>query len=364
MSQYPPAQSDVPYWVAFVHSHKLGPTRFGRLRQHFTNLRQAWEASAQELTNAKLEPAIVSDILALRSKLTPETAWAELEKLKLSVTTVASPDYPELLKQIFDPPPVLFYRGSLEALKKLSLAVVGTRRCTSYGLRAAEAIVTDLTHAGLTIVSGLAFGIDTAAHRTCLAAGGTTVAVLAGGLDQVYPTSNTKLAQDMVEQGGALVSEFPPGTAPLKQNFPVRNRIIAGLTRGTIVVEAAPGSGALLTARYALEANREVFAIPGSIFNEQSQGTNELIAAGAHLVSKSSDVLDAFGLDQVIRSERPQLEQPFEDFWKLLPSEPASVDELVRLAGLPTGEVVARLTVLELGGYAREVGYQRFVRIS
>ncbi len=358
----PDNQADLPYWVALARCLKLGPTRWALLRRAFPTMREAWDASARELTQAGLDEATVKALAEHRQTTNVEESWAELKKLQLDVLTIADQAYSALLKQIYDPPAVLFYHGHLAALELPSLAVVGTRAATSYGRRVTSELVRELAQAGLCIISGLAYGIDTEAHRATLEVGGATVAVLAGGLDDIYPTANQSLAKKIVEQGGLLLSEYPPGTASLKQNFPYRNRIIAGLARGTLVTEAAPGSGALLTAKHALEANREVFAVPGSIFSEQSQGTNELLKLGAHLVTKAQDVLDVFGLEAVTSLKLPPPNEAQTALLQHLSSEPTGLDELVRRSGLTAADFTAQLTLLEVAGYVREVGGQKYIR--
>jgi DNA processing protein len=325
---------------------------------------EAWSASAAKLTRAGLEPQIVASLVEHRQTTDVKESWEELERLNLGALTIADERYPKLLKQIFDPPAVLFYRGNLNTLKGTALAVVGTRACTAYGRRAAKELTLELARSGLTIVSGLAYGIDTEAHRAALEAGGTTIAVLAGGLDDIYPTANQGLAQSIVDHNGLLLSEYAPRVASLKQNFPYRNRIIAGLTRGTLVVEGAPDSGSLITAKHALEANREVFAVPGSVFSEQSAGTNELLKLGAHLVVNAIDVLTVFGLEAAEKTVLPTPTPEQESFLKHLSSGPTHIDELVRNTGLSPSEIMAQLTMLEVTGYVKDVGGQKYVRVT
>lgn len=355
--------TDLPYWVALSHCLKLGPARMSLLRRSFSTMAEVWTAPVNALKKSGLEEAVINALLTHRGRTDVEKIWTEVEKLKLKVVTITQPEYPKLLKEIFNPPALLFYRGNLESLRQPSLAVVGSRRATAYGLRVTEQLVNDIAIAGVTIISGLAYGIDAAAHQAALSHHAPTVGVVASGLDQIYPTAHYSLAQEMIAQGGAVISEFPPRTAPLKQNFPFRNRIIAGLASGTLVVEAAEESGALITAKAALEANREVFAVPGSILSEFSKGTNELLKLGAHVVTSGLDILNVYGLKDKASPARPELKNHESALLEHLDHEPLHIDELVRKTGQPAAMLLAELMVLELSGYVREVGSHQFVKM-
>ena len=281
-------------------------------------------------------------------------------------------DYPATLRPIDLPPPFLLVRGSLVREDGLAVAIVGSRRGSEYGLRMAERLAADLGARGVTVASGLARGVDTAAHRGALDAGGRTIAVLGSGVDVVYPPENRRLASEVAE-AGALVSQFPMGASPLPHHFPARNRVIAGLTLGTVVVEAAERSGALITARCAGELGREVYAVPGSVSLPGSQGTNRLIQDGAKLVQGWEDVVAEWPSDwrRALRelpatSEqggRPSAVEPGERvILAMLGDEPVAVDAVVERSGLPTGQVSARLTALELRGLVRRMTGQRYVR--
>jgi len=259
---------------------------------------------------------------------------------------------------------VLYVRGSLPAEDEPCLAIVGTRRPTIYGRQVAEEIVADLARSKITIVSGLARGIDSVAHRAALDAGGKTVAVFGSGLDIVYPGENAKLAQAIMEHG-ALVSEYPLGVKPRAENFPLRNRIMSGLSLGVLVVEAGERSGALITAHQAVEQNREVFAIPGSILSPASQGTNRLIQEGAKLVRNYTDILQELNLTIVVQQAEIKEFSPADEvesaILKQLSSEPNHIDEICRRSGLPMPEVSSTLAMLELKGIARQVGNMNYV---
>ena len=354
---------DLPYWLALARCLKLGPKGFALLRAGFPTMAQAWQAGASELKRAGLEQPLVNAIIEHRQRTDVAASQAAIDKLGLEVVIITDDRYPKLLKEIYDPPAVLFVKGDITILTGLCLAIVGSRQATSYGLTTTKEIVSPLARAGAVIISGLAYGIDAAAHRAAIEVGGKTVAVMASGLDQVYPSANHRLAQDIINGGGLWLSEFPPQTAPLKQNFPFRNRIIAGLCQGTVVIEAAKRSGALLTAKHALEANREVFAVPGNASSPLSAGTNELLKQGAHLVTTSDDVLIVFGLTATATAPRLPLEPRLQGLFEQLPREPTHLDTLVRQLNLPASSLTADLTLLELKGYIQDVGGQHYQRL-
>ena len=278
------------HWLALRLVPGLGTRNSAKLLERFRTPQAIFRASRTELEQAGVSGAVAQSIA---SGCTFEDAATQHEKMAecdAVLVTMGDPQYPELLRGIFDPPILLYVRGRVELLKSLSLAIVGTRRPTPYGLAAAERLSTDLAHAGLTIVSGMARGIDTAAHKGALQAGGDTVAVLGCGVDIVYPAENRKLAAQIAEKG-LLVSEFPMGATAFPQNFPIRNRIISGLSLGVLIVEGAQYSGSAITAKLAIDQGREVFAVPGNITSKLSWGPNLLIKQGARLVQDWNDVV-------------------------------------------------------------------------
>ena len=353
------------YWVLLSKVAGIGPARFGRLLERFGSAEAAWLAPALELAQLGLEPRAVRSLLDLRGKLDPESEWRRLEQLGVSVLTLDDPSYPPRLREIPDPPPVLFVSGALTVADEWAVAVVGTRRATPYGRQVVERVVGEVARAGVTIVSGLARGIDTFAHRAALAAGGRTIAVLGSGLDRLYPDENRGLAAELKERG-AIVTEFPLGTPPDAVNFPRRNRIVSGLSIGTLVVEADFKSGAMITANAAAEQGRDVFAVPGSILNPSSAGPNQLIKEGAKVVTSADDILEELHLTAVVeqRTARELLpSDPTEAaILARLSHEPTHVDELARAAGLPMAVVSSTLTMLELKGLARQLGGMLYVR--
>jgi len=284
-------RSDTKYWVAFSGIPRVGSVRAGRLLSHFGSMEAAWTASAGQLHAAGIDQATVSGIVAEQGAISPDDEMARIEKAGLRAYTWDDPGYPARLKEIDDRPPVLYVRGEISPEDVEAVAVVGTRKATPYGRQEAEHFATDLAASGVTVVSGLARGIDAVAHRAALAAGGRTTGVLACGLDIIYPPEHARLANE-IAQHGALISDYPLGMQPRSEFFPRRNRILSAVSLGVLVVEGWESSGALLTARYALEQNREVFAVPGSIYSPTHRGVNKLIRRGeAKLVSSTEDIL-------------------------------------------------------------------------
>jgi len=286
------------YFNAFNLIKGIGPISLKKILSRFDSLEDAWSANLNELRQAGLNRSTLEQIKYQRPKINPDREIERLIKEGVDLITINDKAYPELLKEIYIPPPLLYIRGNLKSSDRISLGVVGTRQLSAYGHRITPLITADLARAGLTIISGLAKGIDTLAHKAALKANGRTIAVLGSGLDKknIYPQVNQHLSE-IISQEGALLSEFPIGTKPFAQNFPQRNRIVAGLSLGILVIEAPKKSGALITARNALEQNRDVFAVPGSIFSRNSLGPNNLIKLGAKLVNQASDILDELNLD-------------------------------------------------------------------
>ncbi len=354
------------YWVAFNRVPSIGRARFQLLLSRFGSLEEAWKASGAALKEAGLDTRSVSAFTATRSKLDPDAEMAAMERLGGRAITWEDGEYPRLLKEGYDLPPVLYGKGTLLPEDERSIAVVGTRRPTAYGREAASQLSTDLARSGVTIISGLARGIDAIAHKSALDAGCRTIAVLGNGLDITYPPEHAGLAAQIAERG-ALVSEHPLGTRPEAKNFPRRNRIISGMTLGTLVIEAPEDSGAIWTVRHALEQNREVFCVPGSIFSPASLGTNELIQEGAKLVLSYKDVLEELNMAGV-GEQLPlaALFTPADDTEaKLLGTltyEPLHIDEVGRRCGLPMATVSGTLAMMELRGLVKQVGGMSYIR--
>jgi DNA processing protein len=355
---------DIKYWVAFSMIPRIGRVRLSQLENYFGSLEQAWQATSAELKHAGLDSGSVNAINYWRPKISLEAEMEKLDRYGIKVLTFHDHDYPSRLKEIYDYPPILYVRGSLLTQDEWCLAVVGTRRATVYGRQAAEEIVADLVRNKITIVSGLAKGIDSIAHRSALEAGGRTIAVFGCGLDIVYPAENAALARNIIQQG-ALISEYPLGTRPKADNFPRRNRIMSGLSLGVLVVEADETSGAMITAHLALEQNREVFAIPGSILSPASRGTNRLIQEGAKLVRDYTDILEELNLTAVAQQMEIKEIIPASDTESLLlrqlGTEPIHIDEVCRSSGLPISTVSSTLAMMELKGLVKQVGTMNYV---
>ena len=356
---------DLPYWIAFHRVNRLGRVRFGVLESHFGELKHAWEASESELRASRLDDRTIAEIIRTRADADPMDELERLERHKVVAYTWHDPEYPARLRQIDDMPPVLYVKGTLKPEDEISLAVVGTRKATTYGREVTREFVRDLVPAGLTITSGLALGIDTIAHHAALQAGGRTIAVLGSGVDIIYPTKNVDLSREIADNG-ALISDYPIGIPPLKEHFPRRNRIMSGISLGTLVIEGNEKSGALITARQALDQNREVFAVPGSALAERSRGPNLLIQRGeAKLVLHAEDILQELNMPQGDKQlNLPSTPEPVDEeqaaVLRLLSHSPVHIDEIYRASGMSMPEVSSTLTMLELNDLVRQVGGMRY----
>ncbi|MDP3244689.1 MAG: DNA-processing protein DprA [bacterium] len=357
--------NDLPYWVALNEFQKFGAARFKKLLNFFPDCQEVWQADLSLLLQAGLEQNLAEEFVGWRGGVEPDKEYEALAKEKVEVITIKDAVYPHLLKEIYDPPPVLYYKGVLPA-DDFNLAVVGTRKISAYGRQAAETIVAPLARAGLTIVSGMALGIDAAVHEITLREKGKTVAVLGCGLAQecLYPAVHRQLAA-RIAANGCLMSEYPLFTQPLQYHFPFRNRIISGLSLGTLVVEATEDSGSLITAKHALEQNRELFAVPGDIFKEGALGPNNLLKMGARVVTCADDVLEALNLKDLkthleVREIIPDTptEAKILDFLK---DEPMHIDELIAVTGLKTSLTASTLTLMEMKGMVRHIGGMQYV---
>ncbi len=357
--------SEARYWVGFNRVYGVGPAKVRALIDHFGDLETAWNADLNDLREAGLDRRSIENLLNARKTVDLDRELERVQKAGARILTWEDADYPPLLRNLADAPPLLYVKGQLNtADREWTVAIVGTRRASAYGRQAAEVLATALVHNGITIVSGLARGIDAYAHEAALKANGRTLGILACGIDQVYPPEHAKLAARIADCG-ALLTEAPCGSPPEAGNFPARNRIISGLSLGTIVVEAGETSGALITADRALEQGREVFAVPGNIFARTSHGTNSLLKEGATLVTSAQDVLEALNLKMVtahseVRAVIP--EDPTEaKLFALLSHEPTHIDYLVRESGLPVAQVSSTLALMELKGSVRQIAGMQYV---
>ncbi len=370
-------------WLALSLTPQLGPTRGKRLVEHFNDIDRVFHASLTELEAAGLPAASAQSIALGKSLEMAEDEMVKTTQAGATIVAIGDPDYPPRLMEIYDPPLALRVRGDVSILSKPGIAVVGTRHPTPYGLGMAERLSCDLAARGVIILSGLARGVDTAAHRGTVNARGKTVAVFGTGVDEIYPRANKKLAEQIVEFGGALISEFPTGTFPAPQNFPIRNRIISGLSVGVLVIEAGEYSGTRITARCALEQCREVFAVPGNVTNKLSWGPNTLIKQGAKLVATWEDVWEELGSDIRLQIETPaeavatkaprtaslfdQQEMPAQErkvYAILRADESIHIDELIeKLDGrLSSAEIFSALFELEMASKIRQMPGKYYVR--
>ncbi len=359
-----PNTNQLQFWVGFSKVPGIGPARLRALLDYYGNIQAAWQANPGELRAMGLDRRSVENLVKVRQQLNLDAELEKLDRLNVTILTWDSPDYPSLLRQVANPPPILYIRGQLTPADDWSLAVVGTRRATTYGKECTRLLASGLAENNITVVSGLAYGIDTEAHSTALKAGGRTLAVLGNGVDHFYPPENKKLAQAIIENG-ALISEYPLGTRPESGNFPRRNRIISGLSLGVLIVEGAIQSGARITADYALEQGRDVFAVPGSILRTGGGGPNHLIQNGATLVTKIEDILEELNLMMVSQHVEARAIIPDNEteatLLQNLSAEPVHVDDLGRLTGLTASEISSALTIMELKGMVRQVGGMNYI---
>jgi len=347
------------FWVGFNHVKGIGAVRLQALLQHFGSLKEAWHASKSALREAGLSERLCDSIVHLRSTVDIARIYENIQKGSIHIFTWNDPEYPRLLKEIDQPPPTLYVRGDLKLEDEWAISIVGTRRVTAYGRQTTEELASYLAENRITIVSGLARGVDSIAHHSALKSGGRTIAVLGSGVDIIYPPESKQLADRIIENG-ALVSDYPPGTPPDAANFPPRNRIISGMSIGTVVVEAGAKSGALITATFAVEQGREVFAIPGNIHAPQSEGTNSLIQQGARPLLHMHDVLDALNLVQLkehhAMRELIPLDATEAALINILGKEPLHINDIYKKSGLPISQVSATLALLELKGMVNHLG--------
>jgi DNA processing protein len=376
-----PASYQGTYWLALALTQGLGPSRIKKLIEHYGTAERVFQASLTELEAMGMRAVSAQSVVTGKSLELAQQECIKAADARAKIISLSDPEYPSRLKEIYDPPVILFVKGSVEVLAQPGIAMVGTRHPTPYGSGMAERLSTDLAARGLVIISGLARGIDTSSHRGAVAAKGKTVAVLGTGIDVMYPRENTRLTEQIVALGGALITEFPVGTFPAPQNFPIRNRIISGMSAGVLVVEAAEYSGTRITSRLALEQNRDVYAVPGNVTNKNSWGPNTLIKQGAKLVATWEDVWEELPADVQVALSSMQNESPEPETASLFPDEVTSphekkilrllkadesthIDQLVELleAEMSSSEIFAALFELELNGKIRQLPGKNFVK--
>ncbi len=352
------------YWVALSTHPKIGARTIGKLYKRFKVLSRLWHEKNIDIASAGIETTQLAAVKEVILKVNPEKEVQKIIKRGIKIIILPDPNYPKLLVEIPDPPAVLYYKGEIKPEDEIALAVVGSRKFTSYGQRVTEDLVYKLAQNKLTIVSGLALGIDAIAHEAALTAKWRTIAVLPCGLDQIYPTANARLADKILQNSGAIISEFPLGTITYRFNFPIRNRIIAGLSLGTLVIEGTIDSGSLITAQAALTYNREVFAVPGEIYSETSQGPNRLIQMGAKMVTNCDDILNELNIAQIFAQKQAQIiiaDSKEEEILLRLLKKPQLVDDLIRDSKMDSSLVISTLIMLEMKGMITNLGGTRYV---
>lgn len=347
------------FYLAFSNAPGIGPIKFNKLVKTFGSAKTAWNSSNEELEPV-LKKSLTEKFIKFRQEFDIEDYLIKLKKQKISFVCLIDKQYPELLKQIPNPPIVLYTKGNLKLLDSHKLAIVGTRHITAYGRQITEMFAQKLSDMGLVIVSGMAYGVDGVAHKACLEVGGNTIAVLGNGVDLPYPRENEKLYEEILDNGGLIISEYPPGEPPSIGSFPSRNRIVAGLSLGVLVTEGASDSGSLITANYGLEFGRRVFAIPGPITSQLSAAPLRLIEKGAKLVVSPEDIPRELGIKN---HELKKNEKTFDGLSKeelrivdLIENESLHFDEIVRRLKLDSSKAGTILSIMEIKGIIKNTG--------
>ena len=357
--------SDLKYWLGFNLVKGIGPAKVQALLDYFGSLDSAWGATIFQLQKIGLDKRAINTFLKTREQVDLDAEMARIEKANVELLTWQSDDYPSYLQEIPNPPPLLYMLGNLIEADQWAVAVVGTRRLTAYGRQITQDLVAGLVRNNITVVSGLARGIDAIAHKTAVEMNGRTLAVLGSGLDCIYPAEHRDLAKTIMNGRGAVISEYGLGIRPEAKNFPPRNRIISGLSLGVVVIEAGERSGALITTNFALEQDREVFAVPGNINSPVSKGPNKLIQEGAKCVTSVDDILEELSLQMVAEHTAVQMALPETSeeiaLYTYLSAQPIHVDELSRETGMPSNTVSSTLTMMELKGMVHQVGGMKYV---
>ncbi len=360
--------SDLKYWLGFNLVKGIGPAKIQSLLDYYGSLSNAWHATEFELQKLGFDKRTIQSFKSSKDKLNLEQALDHVYQSGVSLITWESPEYPTYLKEIPHAPPLLYVRGALQELDQWAVAIVGTRKATAYGKQVTKDLVTELVKQNITIVSGLARGIDAVAHETAVNLNGRTIGVLGSGVDAIYPAEHRNLAQAIASGHGAIISEYGLGVKPEAKNFPPRNRVISGLSLGVVVIEAGERSGALITTNFALEQGREVFAVPGSIKSPLSRGPNRLIQQGAKLVTKVEDILEELNLSVTVAQTAVQMALPDSteemQLYKQLANEPMHIDDLCRSTGMAANVVSSTLTLMELKGIVQRVDQMSFARLA
>ncbi len=358
----------INYLISLTHFPKFGQKSILKLKKYFPDFKHAFESNIDNLIKAGIKEKIAKEFIEFRKTFRIEEILLYLQKENIKVIALDDKKYPRLLAEIHDPPELIYYKGNLSCAHEFCLSVVGARKYTNYGKRVVFDIVRGLAKNDLTIISGLALGIDALAHSATLDCLGKTIAVLGSGVNNhsIYPVSNNLLAKKIVEKGGAVISEFPIGTPPLSHHFPLRNRIIAGLSIGTLVIEAGVKSGSLITAYSALDSGREIFAVPGDIYSNNSKGTHSLLKRGAHVVTCAEDIIETLNLEkasQFIENKKIIPESPIEEkIISFLTQAPIHINDIIRETNIDTQTASATLTIMEMKGMIKNLGNMMYVK--
>lgn len=345
----------------------IGPQKIKILINYFGSGEKIWQSDLGELIQSGVNEKLAQTIIQARLEINPQEEWEKLQKENIQLISMEDNRFPKLLREIPSAPYLIYFKGVYEFNLSPMLAIVGSRKFSQYGKQVAISLSRDLANAGITVVSGMALGIDTFAHQGALESGGQTIAVLGSSLEDknIGPRTNFNLSRHIIENGG-LLSDYPLGTQASPQTFPARNRLMAGLTLGTIVIEAGSQSGTLITAHMALDFNREVFAVPGNIFSPTSQGSNSLIKQGAKIVTSVNDILEELNLknlheEKSIKTFIPDSKEE-EIIINILSSEPLNIDRIIKLSKINTSIVLSTLVILEMKGYIKDMGGQNYIK--
>lgn len=354
------------YWVGFNLVKGIGAVRMQSIIDYFGDIERAWHAPIQALQEIGLSNNLCERIVNVRKQVDLNKYWESIQTKHINVLISSDMNYPRLLREINNAPPVLYCKGEIKLEDEWSVAIVGTRRVSHYGRQATEEFAKVLAEHNITVTSGLARGVDGIAHRAALNSMGRTIAVLGSGVDRIYPPEHRKLAEEISTQG-AVISDYPPGTPPDGYNFPARNRIISGLSRVTIVIEAGKSSGALITSEFAADQGRDVYALPGSIYADQSIGTNRLIQQGAKPLLDIRELLQDLQVELIQEHKELRKEYPVDLFEQkilsVLSDQPVHIDDITMSSELPISQVTSCLSMMELKGLARQVGGMNYVAI-
>lgn len=356
---------NVAYLLSLHLVNGIGPIRLRKIVDYFQDPKLAWDAKDAELFSIGIPKSVIEKLKEAKVNFDPESFLEKINKSNIKFLTFYDDSYPKSLKEIYDPPMVIYYRGNLQESDFRAIGVVGTRKVTGYGRLVTEEFTKGLVEAGFTIVSGLAKGVDTIAHQVAVAKKGRTLAILGGGIENIFPYENTSLAKQIASGFGAVISEFPPNAPHLPGNFPARNRIISGLSLGVLVTEAAQDSGSLITAHLALEQGKEVFAVPGPITSNLSRGPADLIKQGAALVFNVDDLLTTLGVERkVVRDvSNIQLSESEKIILEYLKNQTRHIDEISRDLNKPSAEISAGLIKMEIFGLVKNLGGGNYTKL-